>query len=129
MDEFIDMHRTVPGFRTLHFGDVVDRHLLDDERDNDTVIAEQLGGLLVERLRRWPTGRGCASRCRSRSRSADALIKLAFRRDPDGDEAVLAEAKDDRPGLPAPPGQPLRPIDGRARRPSVRGTPGACSPR
>ena len=25
--------------------------------------------------------------------AADALIKLAFRRDPDGDEAVLAEAK------------------------------------
>ena len=25
---------------------------------------------------------------------ADALIKLAFRRDPDGDERVLAEAKD-----------------------------------
>jgi hypothetical protein len=25
--------------------------------------------------------------------AADALIKLAFRRDPDGDDAVLAEAK------------------------------------
>ena len=37
------MHRHVPGFRTLHFGDVVDRNLLDDERDNNTVIAEQLG--------------------------------------------------------------------------------------
>ncbi len=24
MDEYIDMHRTAPGFRTLHFGDVVD---------------------------------------------------------------------------------------------------------
>ena len=47
MDEYIDMHRSTPGFRTLHFGDVVDRYLLDEERDNDTVIAEQLGGLLV----------------------------------------------------------------------------------
>ena len=26
--------------------------------------------------------------------AADALIKLAFRRDPDGDEAVLSETKD-----------------------------------
>ena len=25
IDEYIDMHRTMPGFRTLHFGDVVDR--------------------------------------------------------------------------------------------------------
>src|ERR1700754_2946019 len=29
IDEYIAMHRTVPGFRTLHFGDVVDIHLLD----------------------------------------------------------------------------------------------------
>ena len=42
IDEYITMHRTVPGFRTLHFGDVVDLHLLDDERDNNGVIADQL---------------------------------------------------------------------------------------
>ena len=30
IDEYITMHRTVPGFRTLHFGDVVDLHLLDE---------------------------------------------------------------------------------------------------
>src|ERR687884_165018 len=39
IDEYIAMHRTTPGFRTLHFGDVVDVHLLDDERDNNAVIA------------------------------------------------------------------------------------------
>ena len=44
------MHRTTPGFRTLHFGDVVDVHLLDDERDNNSVIVEQLAALLVERF-------------------------------------------------------------------------------
>src|SRR5437667_5101088 len=47
IDEYIAMHRTVPGFRTLHFGDVVDIHLLDDERDNNAVIVEQLAELLV----------------------------------------------------------------------------------
>src|SRR5690348_2865068 len=26
IDEYITMHRSVPGFRTLHFGDVVDRN-------------------------------------------------------------------------------------------------------
>ena len=31
IDEYVDMHRTVPGFRTLHFGDVVDLNLLDAE--------------------------------------------------------------------------------------------------
>jgi AcrR family transcriptional regulator len=92
MDEYIDMHRTTPGFRTLHFGDVVDRYLLDEERDNDTVIAEQLGGLLVQ-------GFGLADSPVLRLSLSiavelgDALVKLAFRRDPDGDPAILNEAR------------------------------------
>jgi AcrR family transcriptional regulator len=92
MNEYIDMHRSTPGFRTLHFGDVVDRYLLDEERDNDTVIAEQLGGLLVH-------GFGLADSAVLRLSLSiavelgDALVKLAFRRDPDGDPAVLNEAR------------------------------------
>ena len=92
IDEYIDMHRTVPGFRTLHFGDVVDIHLLDDERDNNDVIVSQLSGLLSERF-------GIDDRARLQFvlaiavEAADALIKLAFRRLPDGDAAVLEEAK------------------------------------
>jgi AcrR family transcriptional regulator len=93
IDEYIDMHRTVPGFRTLHFGDVVDLHLLDDERDNNAVIAEQLGTVLVK-------GFGVTDAPRVRFalavavEIADALIKFAFRRDPEGDDTVLAETKD-----------------------------------
>ncbi len=93
IDEYIDMHRTTPGFRTLHFGDVVDMNLLDDERDNNLVIVDQLGLLLVNRF-------GVAETPKLRFALAiavemgDALIKLAFRRHPDGDDMVLAEAKD-----------------------------------
>jgi AcrR family transcriptional regulator len=89
IDEYIDMHRTVPGFRTLHFGDVVDRHLLDD----DTVIAEQLSRVLV-------SGFGVADEPKLSFsltiavEMSDGLIKLAFRRHPEGDEGVLTEAKD-----------------------------------
>lgn len=92
IDEYIAMHRSVPGFRTLHFGDVVDVHLLDDERDNNAVIADQLAELLVEEF-------GVAGEPQLNFaltiavEAADALIKLAFRRHPDGDEAVLTEAK------------------------------------
>jgi AcrR family transcriptional regulator len=92
IDEYIAMHRTTPGFRTLHFGDVVDIHLLDDERDNNAVIVEQLAALLVERF-------GIASGPRLEFalniavEVADALIKMAFRRDPDGDPLVIDEAK------------------------------------
>ena len=89
IDEYIAMHRTVPGFRTLHFGDVVDVHLLDDERDNNAVIVDHLCRLLADRF----TVRGLEFPLAIAVEAADALIKMAFRRAPDGDGAVLAEAK------------------------------------
>ena len=58
------MHRSVPGFRTLHFGDVVDVHLLDEDRDNNAVIAEQLARLLMEQFQ-VEDRPGCGSRWRS----------------------------------------------------------------
>ena len=93
IDEYIAMHRSVPGFRTLHFGDVVDLHLLDDERDNNAVIVDQLGDVLVKSF-------GLADSAKMRFslavavEIADGLIKFAFRRDPDGDDTVIGEAKD-----------------------------------
>ncbi|SCL24674.1 transcriptional regulator, TetR family [Micromonospora nigra] len=92
IDEYISMHRTVPGFRTLHFGDVVDLHLLDEQRDNNGVIADQLARVLTERfgLTDVPDLR---FHLEIAVEAADALIKLAFRRLPDGDDRVLTEAK------------------------------------
>jgi AcrR family transcriptional regulator len=91
IDEYIAMYRTTPGFRTLHFGDVVDVHLLDDERDNNAVIAARIAGLLQERYElasdRTEFALGIAVE------AADALIKMAFRREPNGDVAVLNEAR------------------------------------
>jgi AcrR family transcriptional regulator len=92
IDEYIVMHRSVPGFRTLHFGDVVDIHLLDAERDNNAVIVEHLTRLLVQRYDLGnPERVGFALAIAVET--ADALINLAFRRDPDGDVAVLDECK------------------------------------
>jgi AcrR family transcriptional regulator len=92
IDEYIAMHRSVPGFRTLHFGDVVDVHLLDEEQDNNAVIADRLADLLVERFMLGDRARlGFALQIAVEA--ADALIKLAFRRAQYGDEAVLDEAK------------------------------------
>jgi AcrR family transcriptional regulator len=92
IEEYISMHRTIPGFRTLHFGDVVDIHLLDDERDNNSVIVEQLAALLVERFGITPGDR-LEFALNIAVETADALIKMAFRRDPDGDPRVIDEAK------------------------------------
>jgi AcrR family transcriptional regulator len=92
MDEFIDMNRSTPGFRTLRFGDVVDRNLLDADRDNDTVLTEQLGKVLVGAFGVPENDRLLFSLAIA-VEMADGLIKLAFRRDPDGDDQVLSEAK------------------------------------
>ena len=92
MDEFIDMNRSTPGFRTLRFGDVVDRNLLDADRDNDAVLTEQLGKVLVGAFGVPENDRLLFSLAIA-VEMADGLIKLAFRRDPDGDDQVLSEAK------------------------------------
>jgi AcrR family transcriptional regulator len=92
VDEFIDMHRTTPGFRTLRFGDVVDRHLLDEDRDNDTVLAEELG-LLMTTYFSMPDSPPLRLALLIAVELGDALVKLAFRRDPQGDPAILAEAR------------------------------------
>jgi AcrR family transcriptional regulator len=99
IDEYIQMHRDIPGFRTLHFGDVVDVHLLDEDKDNNEVIAASLTGLLNNAFSisnaEEPDGAGgkIDFPIAMAVEIADALIKLAFRRDPNGDARVLAEAK------------------------------------
>ena len=75
-----------------HWWDVVDVHLLDEDRDNNAVIAEQLARLLMEQFQVEDSPR-LRFTLEIAVEASDALIKLAFRRDADGDEAVIGEAK------------------------------------
>jgi AcrR family transcriptional regulator len=93
IDEYIAMHRDIPGFRTLHFGDVVDVHLLDEDKDNNEVIAASLTTLLNDAFGILSTQPDAEFPITIAVEAADALIKLAFRRDQNGDARVLAEAK------------------------------------
>jgi AcrR family transcriptional regulator len=93
LDEYIDMHRNVPGFRTLHFGDVVDLNLLDPERDNNAVIVDHLGTLLERHFSLARDDR-LEFALAMAVEMADALVKAAFRQQVDGDERILAEAKE-----------------------------------
>ncbi|MEV0200343.1 TetR family transcriptional regulator [Nonomuraea sp. NPDC050691] len=92
IDEYVDMHRTVPGFKSLHFGDVVDLNLLDSDSDNNTVIAGRLRGLLLKEF-------GLADSHELdvavlvAVEAGDAVLKLAFRRDPHGEPEIVAAAK------------------------------------
>jgi len=92
LDEYIEMHRHVPGFRTLHFGDVVDLNLLDPDRDNNSVIVQRLGALLVQHF--GLTGDEQLSFALAMAvEMADALVKAAFRYQVEGDDKILDEAK------------------------------------
>lgn len=93
IDEYIWMHRHSPGFRALHFGDVVDMHLLDDERNNNDVIVDELARMLTSQFS-IPDDEKLRFSLGVAVEMADALIKWAFRRDPNGDEVVIREAKD-----------------------------------
>jgi AcrR family transcriptional regulator len=93
IDEYIAMYRHTPGFRALRFGDIVDVHLLAPDRDNNAVIVDRIRDLLVERFGLPATDRLQLALAIA-VETGDALIKLAFRRDPAGDPVILGEAKD-----------------------------------
>jgi AcrR family transcriptional regulator len=92
IDEYIDMHRTIPGFRSLHFGDAVDARLLDTEQDNNRVIADRLRELLTDVAGVTPD-ETLDRTLTVAVESADAVLKLAFRRDPEGDPRLVDETK------------------------------------
>lgn len=91
-DVYMTMHREVPAFSRLHFGDVVDLRLLDETKDNNAVIAEKLTALLAEQF-----GLDSAELelpLAVAVEAADAILHLAFRRDPAGDATLVDEARE-----------------------------------
>jgi AcrR family transcriptional regulator len=91
LDIYLRMHREIPGFSKVHFGDVVDLQLLDDNRDNNAVLVDSLTEILVPNLD--VPAEDLRFALTIANETADALLKLAFRRDPMGDEQIVAEAK------------------------------------
>lgn len=91
LDIYLEMHRTVPGFSKVHFGDVVDRQLLDDSRDNNKVIADSLTALVRKYVE--APGEKLSLAISIAIEIADALLKFAFHRDPEGDPEIVGETK------------------------------------
>ena len=97
VDEFVAMKRTVAGFGHLDFGLVGavpdglgdDEHLLDRDLDNNAAVAERIGALGGELF----VHPGSPLALRVALECADAVLKLAFRVDPEGDPALIAECK------------------------------------
>ncbi|WP_395293078.1 TetR family transcriptional regulator [Kitasatospora hibisci] len=101
VEEFVVMKRTVPGFGQVDFGlaDAPvpagvrdDQHLLDAELDNNTAVALRLQALGAE-LFTAADPAALTLGLRVALEAADAVLKLAFRSDPEGDPALIAECK------------------------------------
>lgn len=92
IDEYVDMHRDVPGFRVLRFGDIVDVRLLDANADNNRVIATRLRELLIT-IAGVPDSDESQRAATVAVEAADAVLKLAFNQDPDGDPRLIEETK------------------------------------
>lgn len=103
VDEYVAMHRRTPGFGVVDFGavgraDNESEHLLDAVLDNNTAVADRLWGFAAELFEALPAeGAGDAPDPRLALRvaleCADAVLRLAFRTDPEGDPALIAECK------------------------------------
>jgi AcrR family transcriptional regulator len=91
IDIYVEMYRTVPGFARVRFGDVIDLRFIEDERDNNTVIAEKLAGLIATK-----TGQPQEALFRQitiANEIGDALLALAFRRKLFDEQDMVDEAK------------------------------------
>lgn len=100
VDEFVDMRRTQPGFAVLDFGagskwndgDPRDLYVLDATVDNNTAVARRLRAL-TPILQGPGDSAELELALRVTMEAADAVLQLAFRSDPDGDPALIAECK------------------------------------
>ncbi|OPF70514.1 TetR family transcriptional regulator [Streptomyces antioxidans] len=95
VDEYLAMKRGAPGFALIEFGHPVPATAPPQQPNH--LVADRLRTLLADRL---GTGGDRATEERLRVafllavEAADALLRLAFRMDPEGDPAIVAETKE-----------------------------------
>ncbi|MEU6842080.1 TetR/AcrR family transcriptional regulator [Streptomyces sp. NPDC046716] len=91
LDEYLAMKRTAPGFSLVDFGTQIP--VGDPDSAPNLRVADTLTDLLAPHL-----GRAVDDALRRTFlvavESADALVRLAFRLDPAGDEQIIAETRE-----------------------------------
>ncbi|MYR92151.1 MULTISPECIES: TetR/AcrR family transcriptional regulator [unclassified Streptomyces] len=90
LDEYLAMKRTVPGFALVDFGPPSPAE--DASDDANRRLAGRLTELLAGHLGRYP-GPELLRAILVSVEAADALLQLAFRTDPAGDPAIVAETR------------------------------------
>ncbi|MFE5158669.1 TetR family transcriptional regulator [Streptomyces sp. NPDC056697] len=104
VDEYLAMKRGAPGFALIEFGNPVPATARPQQPNH--LVADRLRMLLTDRLASGGPGgagdNGGDEAAEERLRvaflvaveTADALLRLAFRVDPEGDPAIVAETKE-----------------------------------
>ncbi|GAA3024773.1 TetR/AcrR family transcriptional regulator [Streptomyces glomeratus] len=90
LDEYLDMKRTAPGFSLVDFGNQIPvgaRYAEPNHR-----VADRLSDLLSAYLDRAPD-EDLRRVFLVAVETADTLVHLAFRVDPEGDESIITEAR------------------------------------
>ncbi|MYW17942.1 TetR family transcriptional regulator [Streptomyces sp. SID2955] len=91
LEEYLAMKRTAPGFSLVDFGNQIpvgSRH-----GEPNTRVADRLTDLLAGYIARTPDA-DLRRAFLVAVESADTLVQLAFRVDPQGDEAIIAETRE-----------------------------------
>ncbi|WKX69557.1 TetR/AcrR family transcriptional regulator [Streptomyces sp. XD-27] len=95
VDEYLAMKRGAPGFALIEFGTSVPATAPADQPNH--LVADRLRALLTRRLGLDDSGEQ-GERLRVAVllavEAADALLRLAFRVDPEGDPVIVAETKE-----------------------------------
>jgi AcrR family transcriptional regulator len=92
LDAFTEAFRARPGFRAMWFGGLRTERLRDVTRPGLDVIAGSLARVLRVHAPHAPDDVTAAAAAMTVT-TADALLRAAFREDPDGDRRLLDEAK------------------------------------
>ena len=91
LDEYLAMKRTAPGFSLVDFGNQIPVGARQAEPNSR--VADRLSELLAGYIGRTPD-EALRRAFLVAVESADTLVQLAFRLDPEGDEAIIHETRE-----------------------------------
>ncbi|MFR9792030.1 TetR family transcriptional regulator [Streptomyces sp. MB22_4] len=91
LDEYLAMKRTAPGFSLVDFGNQIPVGVRQAEPNSR--VADRLSELLAAYIGRAPD-EDLRRAFLVAVESADTLVQLAFRVDPEGDEAIIRETRE-----------------------------------
>jgi AcrR family transcriptional regulator len=92
IDAAVEMYRSRPGYLAIWIGRHLSLELYQADEANNAAIAAGLRRILVAQHGMVDDDE-LARGCQVAVHTTDALLQLAFRRDPRGDEAILDEAR------------------------------------